>query len=139
MSKPIEFCPSCGEILTDPDDHSDAARRRFFAIIKECFDTLPDHWKPLVQTSEHLRKLCLIEVGYCDTTATDCGSKAAAERVAGLVQGMDGFAIVKVEGPVVVVARARSMQKRVCPKAKFLPLAQAVYDHLSKMLGTIVS
>lgn len=137
MSK-RDHCPECGADLSDPNDHSDPARRRFFAIIKETFDSLPDHWKAVAPSSQHLRKWCLVQIGYCDTTVTDCGSRAAAERVCALARNLDTFAVVSVQGPCVIVAKARSLQKRVCPKKEFLAIAERVYDHLNGMTGAEV-
>jgi hypothetical protein len=133
-----DHCPECGAVLSDPSDHSDPARRRYFAILRETFDSLPDHWRQICPSSEHLRAYCLVQVGHCDTTVTDCGSKAAAERVAALARGMDSFAVVKISGPCVVVAKARSQRKRVQPKREFLDCAELVYAELEKMVGTNV-
>lgn len=134
MSK-HEFCPECGAVLADPAEHSDAARRRFFAIIRDAFDNMPDHWKALLPSSEHLRKWVLCRIGHCDTTATDCGSRAAAERVAALARNLDGFAVVDIKGSTVITMVARSIRKRVCPKAAFMPLSEKAYAYLNEMTG----
>lgn len=137
MSK-HDHCPECGADLSDPNDHSDPARRRFFAIIRECFDSLPDHYRQFIGSPEHLRKFCLVQVGYCDTTVTDVGSRAAAERVTALARNLDSFAVVSVQGPCVIVAKARSMRKRMCPKKDFMALSEKVYDQLATMTGADV-
>lgn len=134
MSK-HETCPECGCFLTDPAEHSDQARKRFFAIIADAYMNLPEHWKPLIASKEHLRKFVLCQVGHCDTTATDCGSHAAAERIAALVRNVDTFAVVTVAGRIVTTSIAKSIRKRVCPKATFMPLTEKAYAYLNEMTG----
>jgi hypothetical protein len=134
MSK-VETCPECGCIIADPAEHSDAARRRFFAIIRDAFDNMPEHWKALLPSSEHLRKFVLCRIGHCDVVTTDCSTKAAAERVALLARQLDSFAVVDVRGALVTTMVAKSLRKRVCPKAVFMPLTALAYDYLRKMTG----
>jgi hypothetical protein len=134
MSK-HETCPECGCFLTDPAEHSDKARARFFAIMEDCYQNLPDHWRPLIASKEHLRKYVLCQVGHCDTVATDCGSEAAAERVAALAKNIDTFVVTKINGQILLTMTARSLRKRVCPKALFMPISQASYDYLRLTFG----
>lgn len=134
MSK-HEFCPDCGSVLVDPAEQSDAARRRFFAIIKDAYDNMPEHWRPLIASSEHLRKWALCKVGHCDVRVTECGSKAAAERVAALARMLDGFAVVEIRSSIVTVMVALSISRRACPKKMFMPLTERVYAYLNEMLG----
>lgn len=134
MSTP-ETCHECGAVLIDPADHSDQARKRFFAIIKDAYDNMPEQWRPLISSSEHLRKWVLCRIGHCDITTTDCGSKAAAERVAVLARHLDTFAVVEVRGAIVTTMIAKSLRKRVCPKKVFMPLTEKAYAYLNEMFG----
>lgn len=134
MSK-LEHCPHCGCELADPNDHSDAARRRFFAIIKDAHDNLPSLMQSLTPSPEHLRKLALIKAGHCETRVTDCGTKRAAIEVSALAKSLDDYAVTQIDGQVVTVWTARSIRKRVCPKAVFLPLTERVYAWLNEFLG----
>lgn len=129
MSK-VETCPECGCFIADPAEHSDKARARFFAIVADAYENMQAHWRPLVASKEHLRKFLLCQVGHCDTVATECGSAEAAGRVSLLAKHIDTFAVTEVHGTVLVTKTARSLRKRVCPKAVFMPIAQAVYDYL---------
>ena len=130
-----EFCPECGAVLVDPAEHSDAARRRFFAIIRDAFDNMPEHWRPIIASPEHLRKWVLCKIGHCDATVTNCGSKASALEVQALAKRLDTFAVVDIAGKVVTVATARSIRKRVCPKAMFMPITEKAYAYLNEMMG----
>jgi hypothetical protein len=130
-----DHCPECGCVLADPAEQSDAARRRFFAIVKDAFDNMQDHWRELLPSSEHLRKWVLCKIGHCDTTVTDCGSNAAALRVAVLARQLDTFAVIEVRGSIVTTMIARSLRKRACPKKVFMPLSEKAYAYLTEMLG----
>ncbi len=131
----VETCPECGCFIADPAEHSDKARARFFAIIADAYGNMPERWRPLIASSEHLRKWVLCRIGHCDTTTTDCGSKAAAERVAVLAKQLDTFAVVEIRGALVTTMIARSIRKRVCPKAMFMPLTEKAYAYLNEMMG----
>lgn len=134
MSK-VETCPECGCFLHDPAEHSDKARRRFFAIMEDAYQNMPANWRPLILSKEHLRKYILCQVGHCDTIATDCDTPEAAERVAALAKHIDTFAVTEIRGQIVVTMTARSIRKRGCPKAVFMPIAQASYDYLRQTFG----
>lgn len=137
MSEPAS-CPECGCLLDDPRDHSDPARRRFFAILREVWQTLPEELSRRYPSSEHLRKAALVTVGWCDSKTVACGSKAAALEVAAMAQYLDRYAVVAIVGPVVTVYTARSMSKRQCPKKSFMELTGKVFDWLSQLVGNDV-
>lgn len=136
MSKPVT-CPDCGAILDD-GNHSDPARRRFFAIVREVWQTLPDDLVQRYPSPEHLRKAALISVGWCDSTTVAAGSKTAAPEVAAMARRLDRYAVATITGTVVQVFTARSMSKRHCPKSAFIPISGQVYDWLSQLVGSDV-
>ena len=111
-----------------------------FAEIRDMFDTLPESLRdaPYAASPDALRKHCLIKRGYCDTTATDCGSKAAAERVAAsmavLATKAHGYAIVTTRGPMVICYTPHSQSMRAMGKRAFLESKQAVLDEIALML-----
>jgi hypothetical protein len=139
LTDTLPSCPECGAVLSDPADHSDPARRRYFAIMREAWENLPDHWRTLLPTSEHLRKHALCRVGWCETTVATCGSNKAAIEVAALARKLDTYAVVDIRGSVVTVSTARSQAKRSQPKKPFLECADKVYMVLSEMLGTDIT
>jgi hypothetical protein len=132
----LASCPECGTILDDPADHSDPARRRYFAILREAWMTLPDNWLALCPTSEHLRKYCLIKVGHCDTSIVNCGSSKAAVEVAAMAKRLDTYSVTTIRGAIVTVYIARSQRKRVQPKKQFMECSEKVYGVLAEILGT---
>lgn len=135
MTDRLPHCPECGAVLNDPADHSDAARRRYFAILRDAWHNLPDNWRPLCPTAEHLRKMLLVKVGYCEVTAIHCGNNRVALETAALAKRLDCFCVCDVRGAVLTVAVARSQRKRHQPKKAFMECAEAVYMELGKMLG----
>ncbi len=136
MKDTLPFCPACGAVLDNAADHSDPARHRYFAILRDAWSNLPDHWRALCPTSEHLRKYALVKVGHCDTIVVNGGSKKAALEVAAMAKVLDTFAVTDVRGAVVVIYVARSQAKRMQPKKAFLECAEKVYAVLGEIIGT---
>ena len=132
-------CPDCGAVLDDPKDQSDAMRRRFFALVRETWNNLPDVQRERYPSSELLRKTALCRVGWAECKVVTCGSKKAALDVSLLSKHLDRYAIVDVSETVVTVFTARSMSKRQCPKKTFLDVSEKVLDWLSALLGTDIA
>jgi len=135
MTKREINCPECGAVVGADIFAADAARRRYFAIIREAWNNLREPWAAQFPSPEHLRKYCLIKAGWCDTTMVAVGSKSGAIAVAAMVHRLDDHAIAVPEGTVVTVYKARSQTRRAQRKAQFMETAQAVYRILEEMLG----
>jgi len=109
-----------------------------FAWLKEAWLQLPEDIADEYPSPEHLRKRSLIEAGFYTETITDAGSHAAALRVASMVKGRDGFAVVIVRGPLVVVRDAMS-QKMIGDGApdrkRFQEMKQKVLEVVSELIG----
>jgi len=133
-----DHCPECGCILDDPKDHSDPRRKRFFAILRETWQTLPDHLVAQYPSSEHLRKAALCRVGWCDSNTVACGSRTAAVEVAAMARKLDRYAVTDMSGTVVTVFTARSLSKRHCPKKQFMDVSEKVLDWLAQTTGADV-
>lgn len=129
-------CPDCGALLDDPKDQSDPLRRRFFALVREVWQNLPDQHRGLYPSSEVLRKTALCRIGWAECKVITCGSGKNAAEVAVLAKHLDRYAIVDVAGTVVTVFTARSMNKRHCPKKTFLEVSEKALDWLSALIGT---
>ena len=134
MKMPVPTCRECGCILDDSYDHSDPARRRYFAHIRDVWDSLPDHRRELHLTPKHLRKWALVKAGYCDTNIVNCGSKRAAIEVAAMAKRLDTFCVTDIRGSVVVIHTALSQTKRMQPRKIFLECAAAVERVLDDMI-----
>lgn len=131
-------CHECGAILDDPADQSDPMRRRFFAIVRAVWKTLPDALAKQYPSPVHLRKAALCRVGWCESKVTTCGNRTSAIQVAALVSHLDRYAIVDITGSVVTVFTARSLRKRGCPKKTFSEVSRKCLQWLSDLVGSDV-
>lgn len=95
---------------------------------------LPEDLAPLFPTEDHLRKRALIQAGYYTETAIDAGTRAAALRVAAAVPALDEFAFAKVEGPIVLVRRAKSQSMRAMGAKQFYESKAAIMQVIADML-----
>lgn len=121
--------------LVEIEERSEKAHRHEFAWLREAWKTLPEHLADQFPTAEHLRKRALIDAGYYTETIIDCGSVAAALRVASYARGEDDFALVITRGPAVVVRKAKSQSRRAMDKAEFQASKTAILETVSAMLG----
>jgi hypothetical protein len=128
VSTPKQICPDCGSILDDTNDHSDPMRRYFFATLRDVHDNMPEHWRELCPSTEHLRKYALCRVGWCDVRAINCGNARVASDVAAAAKSLDRFAVVDIRDSTVTIYTARSMSRRSAPKKVFRELVNKVWD-----------
>ncbi len=96
---------------------------------------LPEDIAYLYPTEDHLRKRALIEAGYYTETAVDAGTRAAALRVAAAVPALDEFAFAKVEGPIVLIRRAKSQSVRAMGAKQFYESKAAILAIIADMLS----
>jgi hypothetical protein len=96
--------------LDEVSERSWASHQQQFAWIAEAWANLPDALAEPFPSPEHLRKAALIATGWLRETVIDCGSRAAAARVAAYARGEDEFARIVVRGPTVIVQKARSQR-----------------------------
>jgi hypothetical protein len=117
------------------------SHRHQFAEIAEMWATLPESMAelPYAQSPETLRKHALIVTGYCDVETIDAGTKAAAARIAAYVGDLarkaHGYAIVKVEGPVVRCYTPHSQSVRAMGSETFQESKTKVLDWIAARIG----
>lgn len=106
------------------------SHRHYFATLRDLWANLPERlaMAPYAKSPETLRKHALIATGYADAQSVDCGSKAAAERVAAFMAGMTDYAVVSVSGPVVRRYTARSQSVRAMGAKEFQRSKSGVID-----------
>lgn len=126
-----------GEVyrMAPVEERSEVSHRHEFGWLREAWLSLPERFADQFPTTEHLRKRALIEAGFYTETVIDCGSQAAALRVAAFARGEDEFALVITRGPVVVVRKAKSQSRRAMDKAEFQASKTALMEVVSDMLG----
>jgi hypothetical protein len=126
--------------VTIEHPRSDATHKHQFATIKDAWETLPESLQdaPWAATPETLRKHALCVTGFCNSYVIDCGSKAAAERVAGPLRaaevGRHGYAIVSVRGPVVAVWTPQSQSARAMGGKEFQRSKEAVLNWITQQI-----
>jgi predicted DNA-binding antitoxin AbrB/MazE fold protein len=120
-----------------------------FAEIKAMWETLPESMAelPYAQNPETLRKHALIVTGYCDVTTVDCGSRAAAERVAAFMEEAERkrardekrthYVILKVEGPLVRLYTPHSQSVRSMGRETFQESKTKVLDWIAARMGVV--
>lgn len=131
-----------GEIVAmqAQSERSLRSHRHFFASLHDSWLNLPERLAemPYAQTSETLRKHALIVTGYADVQTIDAGSKAAAERVGAYLSALatkaHGYAIVKIEGPVVRVYTPQSQSTRAMGREAFSASKDAVLQWVSDLI-----
>jgi len=115
-----------------------ASHQQQFAWIAEAHNNLPESMGEMFPTSEHLRKAALIATGWFRETVVDCGSRAAAARVAAYARGEDEFARVVVRGSTVTVQKARSQRMHGLDrmdKAEFQKAKDDILGWISNLIG----
>jgi hypothetical protein len=121
--------------LEEMSERSDASHKHEFAWLREAWANLPEELADQFPTVEHLRKRALIQAGYHHETVTDCGSNAAALRVAAMVRNMDQFAYAVVRGPLCVVRTAESQSRRTMDKARFQDSKTKIMEIVADLVG----
>ncbi|MBI1234722.1 MAG: hypothetical protein GC208_09500 [Alphaproteobacteria bacterium] len=118
-------------------ERSMSSHRHYFACINEAWKSLPekDAGEPWAQSAEHLRHYALIQTGFATCVESDCGSNAAALRVAAMTRAVVEYAVVQVSGSAVRVWRARSQSNRAMPKDEFQASKEAVLNWIAQRLG----
>lgn len=126
-----------GEIYAMVVEHprSVASHNHQFAWLHEAWMSLPEDIGYLYPTEDHLRKRALIEAGYYTETAVDAGTRAAALRVAAAVPALDEFAFARVEGPIVLIRRAKSQSMRAMGAKQFYESKTAILAIIADMLS----
>ncbi|MGB6087757.1 hypothetical protein [Parvibaculum sp.] len=126
-----------GENVTLEEIHarSHATHAHYFAVLKQIWDTLPDHLRPQFGNPEILRKHALIRTGYHTMVQHACKSAAEAERLATVIRPYDAYQIATVEGSVVTVYHAVSQDMRSMNKATFQASKEAVLNWCAELVG----
>jgi hypothetical protein len=126
-----------GEVvaLAPAELRSSPSHRHYFACVREAWVNLPGGLAERFATDEHLRKYALIKAGYHDERSIVCTSKAEARRIAAFIRPIDDYAIITVEGRVIVQFTAKSQSVEAMSKTQFQASKDAVLGILADMLG----
>jgi hypothetical protein len=117
------------------EERSVNSHNHLFACVAECWMNLPDDKALEFSTPEALRKHALIMTGHREERRLVCSSPAEARKVAAFIQPRDDYAIISVNGPIVIEWRAKSMSKKAMGGPTFQRAKTDVLDFLSAMIG----
>lgn len=123
-------------LIVEYMERSTASHAQQFAWLHEAWQQLPEKLADLYPTPEHLRKRALIEAGFYHEEAIDCGTNAAALRVSAYARKQDGFALVVVRGPIVLVRTAKSQNYRSMDRKEFQASKSAILEIVAQMIET---
>lgn len=129
-----DYC--IGEVyeIAPIEQRSMASHGHYFAVLNEGWKNLPEKMSAEFPTPDHLRSRLLIATGWRDQASFVCSSKAEAIRLAAFMRPMDPFAVVAVNGAVVVRWTARSQAIRAMGKDDF----QKSKDDVLGLLATVL-
>jgi hypothetical protein len=126
-----------GEILpmAPVEERTSPSHRHYFACVREAWANLPDGLSARFATEEHLRKYALIKAGFRDERSIVCASDAEACRIAAFIRPIDDYAVVMVDGRVIVQFTAKSQSSTAMGKTQFQASKEAVLGVLAEMIG----
>lgn len=124
--------------LEEASERSWISHAHQFAWLKTAWENLPEALSGAYPTPEHLRKRALIDTGWFNERVIDCVTEEGAERVAAFARGEDPFAFVLVDGPFVIVRKAKSQAMRGTERmsrADFQASKDAIMVHIAGLIG----
>lgn len=123
-------------MLAEEKQRSTATHNHEFAFVASGWANLPEHFKdaPWAKTPEHLRKYALIQTGYNKAQVHPCKFKAEARRLAAVVEDMDEFAVVLVNGRTVTRYTAKSQSRKAMDAAEFQASKQAILEYIAGLI-----
>lgn len=121
--------------MEEVQQRSSAAHARFFACVSEAWASLSDDLAARFPTPDALRKYALVMTGFRDAKTVPCATRAEALRWAAVVQALDSFAVVAIDGATVTVLTPQSQSYRSMGKKRFHESADAVLEYIATMIG----
>ena len=120
------------------EERSHRSHRHYFAAVHEGWMNLPEHLAERLPSPDHLRKWCLIKVGFYDLHVIPVEDEFKAHVVADIIRKLHSFAVIIPESRAVSVYTAKSQNLKSMNKAEFQKSKDAVLGKISEMLGVTV-
>jgi hypothetical protein len=130
-----QFRPGVEYSLIPHRGRSEAAHGLYFKALEIGWKNLPEEYTGRFPTAEYLRKWCLVQEGYADEHSMLCDNNAKAMATAALCRALDGYAVIKVSGPVVTVWTAKSQSHHAMGHDVFNDSMNKVLERVADMLG----
>lgn len=112
--------------MTAIEERSAKQHARYFALVNEYWQTLPEEMAGVYPSSEHLRKAALCHTGYCNEVKIACASNDAAVKCLTAFKRADSYAIVSLENNVVRIWTAETQNTKAMDKQRFKASSDAV-------------
>lgn len=120
--------------IGDVDERSPETHKHFFAQLRDLWGQLPDAHRDVYPTVEHLRKKLLIKCGFHKETMKVFETEADAKKAAAMIEPLDEYAIVAVEGCVVRVWTAKSQAEELMGRTEFQQSKNALFAECDELL-----
>lgn len=126
-----------GEIVwIDPErPRSKVSHDHFFIVVREAWQTLPEHLGSRYPTEDSLRHFALCKAGYCDVETFVASSRAEGLRLAGFIRAgaKDGVQVV-VNGPAITRLTPHSQSLKAMGAKVFQESKAAVLEAIADLL-----
>lgn len=117
---------------------SSESHRHFFSCVRKGWDNLPERIANQYPTSEHLRKWALVQEGYADEKKHVCASANEARKLAALIRTLDGYAVMKIQGSVLMIWTPMSQDENHMGHETFEKSKTVVLERIAHMCGITV-
>lgn len=130
-----EFEPGERVMLIEHEERSAASHSHAFARLHDIWDTLPESVSKQFPSEQHFRKRLLIDCGFYHQTELDAGTPELAQRVAAAMASIDDYAVVVVEGSMVIRRVAKSMSRASMNKEEFQRAKTQILELGESLIG----
>lgn len=124
--------------LVEEQERSRKSHDQFFAIVGDVFSALPESYAGRWKNSEHFRKYLLIKAGYCNETTTVFSSEEDAQTASDRIGKLNEYALVVVQGNVVIEWTAESQKYRAMGKERFQKSKQDLLELMAEFMDVSV-
>lgn len=118
------------------EERSRKSERHYFAVIREVFKNLPDHYADQIPSPEHLRKFALIRCNYFDLEEIVCASEDDAIKVSRQAKSADEYAITVIRDNVIRIYTAKSQSAAAMGSKAFQKSKDDVLIFLAALIDT---
>lgn len=116
-------------------ERSEKFHAKYFAVIADAWEHLPEAWAALLPSPEHLRKYALIKAGWCEVVTFPMKSKEDAIRAINTAKFFDAYCLATASANVLTVYKARSQRKSYQSAVEFKEIAGKVFHIIGEMIG----
>lgn len=117
------------------EERSRVSHNHFFACVHDAWLNLPDKIATDFPTEEALRKHALIMTGFREERKFVASSPIEARKIAAFIKPRDEYAIISVNGNIVIEWTAKSQSIKAMGKAAFQDSKDKVLGFVADLIG----